>query len=93
MNEKRKDDGLKIAEEKLLPNEEEYLNSLIESFSTQMRGLWKPAGFECGKNIKTRGQCCADSVCIRQGAEFRYSPAQNHIAAIAALIALLTNDL
>ena len=90
MNEKRKDDGLKIAEEKLLPNEEEYLNSVIESFSTHMRGLWKPGGFERGGNTKTPGQCCADSVWLRQGAEFRYSPAQNHIAAIAAVIAVLT---
>jgi hypothetical protein len=45
MNKKRKDDGLKIAEEKPLPNEEEYLNSVIQSFITQMRGLWKPGGF------------------------------------------------
>jgi hypothetical protein len=38
MNKKRKDEGLKIAEEKLLPNEEEYLDSVIKSFTTQMRG-------------------------------------------------------
>src|SRR3954452_3725635 len=55
MNKKRKDEGLKIAEEKLLPNEEEYLNSVIESFTTQMRGLWKPGGFERGGNTKTQG--------------------------------------
>ena len=55
MNKHRKDDGLKIAEEKLLPNEEEYLNSVIESFTTQMRGLWKPGGFERGGNTKTQG--------------------------------------
>ena len=55
MNKKRKDDGLKIAEEKLLPNEEEYLSSVIESFTTQMRGLWKPGGFERGGNTKTQG--------------------------------------
>ena len=55
MNKQRKDDGLKIAEEKLLPNEEEYLNSVIESFTTQMRGLWKPGGFERGGNTKTQG--------------------------------------
>jgi hypothetical protein len=29
INLQRKDEGLKIAEEKLLPNEEEYLNSII----------------------------------------------------------------
>ena len=55
MNKKRKDDGLKIAEEKLLPNEEEYLKSVIDSFTTQMRGLWKPGGFERGGNTKTQG--------------------------------------
>src|SRR5262245_9155334 len=55
MNNKRKDDGLKIAEEKLLPNEEEYLKSIIDSFTTQMRGLWKPGGFERGGNTKTQG--------------------------------------
>jgi hypothetical protein len=37
INMQRKNEGLKIAEEKLLPNEEEYLNSIISSFTTQMR--------------------------------------------------------
>src|SRR6476660_8558418 len=55
MNKKRKDDGLKIAEEKPLPNEEEYLKSVIDSFTTQMRGLWKPGGVERGGNTKTQG--------------------------------------
>src|SRR6478735_4012373 len=55
MNKQRKDEGLKIAEEKLLPNEEEFLNSVIESFTIQMRGLWKPGGFERGGNTKTQG--------------------------------------
>ena len=41
MNKKRKDEGLKIGEEKPLPNEEEFLDSVIESFITQMRGLWE----------------------------------------------------
>jgi hypothetical protein len=55
INMQRKDEGLKIAEEKALPNEEEYLSSIIESFTTQMRGLWKPGGFERGGNTKTQG--------------------------------------
>ena len=55
INMQRKDEGLKIAEEKPLPNEEEYLSSIIESFTTQMRGLWKPGGFERGGNTKTQG--------------------------------------
>jgi hypothetical protein len=55
MNRQRRNDGLKIAEEKQLPNEEEYLDSVVESFTTQMRGLWKPGGFERGGNTKTQG--------------------------------------
>src|SRR5207247_748627 len=50
INMQRKDDGLKIAEEKPLPNEEEYLRSIIETFTTQRRGLWKPGGFERADN-------------------------------------------
>src|SRR5439155_74366 len=55
INRQRKDEGLKIAEEKLLPNEEESLDSIISSFTAQMRGLWKPGGFERGGNTKTHG--------------------------------------
>ncbi|HEU5246249.1 MAG TPA: hypothetical protein VFU09_04085, partial [Candidatus Udaeobacter sp.] len=55
INKQRRDEGLKIAEEKPLPNEEEYLNSIIESFTAQMKGLWKPGGFERGGNTKTQG--------------------------------------
>ena len=60
MNKKRKDEGLKIAEEKPLPNEEEYLGSVIESFTTQMRGLWKPGGFERGGNTKLKASYAAN---------------------------------
>ena len=55
INKQRKDEGLKIAEEKPLPDEEEFLDSIIDSFTTQMRGLWKPGGFERGGNTKTQG--------------------------------------
>jgi hypothetical protein len=55
INMQRKDERLKIAEEKPLPDEEEYLDSIISSFTTQMRGLWKPGGFERGGNTKTHG--------------------------------------
>ncbi len=51
----REDEGLKIAEEKPLPGEEEYLDSIIETFTNQMRGLWKSGGFERGGNTKTHG--------------------------------------
>src|SRR5947207_15729776 len=55
INMQRKDEGFKIAEERPIPNEEEYLDSIIESFRTQMRLLWKPGGFERGGNTKTQG--------------------------------------
>jgi hypothetical protein len=38
-----------------LPGEEEFLDSIISSFEKQMRGLWKPGGFERGGNTKTQG--------------------------------------
>ena len=55
INRKRPNDGLKVAEEKLLPNEEAYLDSIIDSFGKQMRLLWKPGRFERGGNTKTHG--------------------------------------
>lgn len=55
INRKRPNEGLKIAEEKLLPDEEAFLDSIISSFETQMRLLWKPGGFERGGNTKTQG--------------------------------------
>ncbi len=55
INSRRPNDGLKIAEEKLLPDEEAYLDSIIDSFRTQMGLLWKPGKFERGGNTKTHG--------------------------------------
>jgi hypothetical protein len=55
MNRKRPDEGLGLAEEKPLPNEEANLDSIIETFEKQMRALWKPGGFERGGNTKTHG--------------------------------------
>jgi hypothetical protein len=55
INMKRQDQHLKIAEEKPLPDEEASLQSIISSFQTQMRDLWKPGGFERGGNTKTHG--------------------------------------
>jgi hypothetical protein len=51
----RKDEGFKISEERLIPDEEQYLQSIIDSFAKQMRSLWKPGGFERGGNTKTNG--------------------------------------
>lgn len=55
INVQRPNEGLKIAEEKPLPDEDAYLDSIISTFEKQMRGLWKPGGFERGGNTKTHG--------------------------------------
>lgn len=55
INWRRPNEHLKIAEERPRPDEEAYLNSIVSSFQTQMRGLWKPGGFERGGNTKTHG--------------------------------------
>lgn len=55
INARRTNEGLNIAEERLLPNEEAHLDSIIATFEKQMRGLWKPGGFERGGNTKTQG--------------------------------------
>jgi len=51
----RRNDGLGIAEERLLENEEEFVDSIIQSFTAQMNLLWKPGRFERGGNTKTHG--------------------------------------
>ena len=55
INWQRRNEGLKIAEERVQPDEEASLQSIIDAFQTQMRGLWKPGGFERGGNTKTHG--------------------------------------
>jgi hypothetical protein len=55
INRRRPDEGLRIAEERPLPDEEACVDSIIESFDKQMRLLWKPGGFERGGNTKTHG--------------------------------------
>jgi hypothetical protein len=55
INAKRPNEGLKIAEERPIPDEEQHLQSIISSFDQQMRLLWKPGGFERGGNTKTHG--------------------------------------
>jgi hypothetical protein len=55
INRKRPNEGLNIAEEKLMPGEEESLDSIISSFTKQMHLLWKSGAFERGGNTKTHG--------------------------------------
>ena len=55
INRQHPNEGLKIAEERVQPAEEASLQSIIDTFQQQMRGLWKPGGFERGGNTKTHG--------------------------------------
>lgn len=55
INLQRQNEGYKIAEERVQPWEEAALQSIIDTFRAQMRGLWRPGGFERGGNTKTQG--------------------------------------
>ena len=47
--------GPALAEERSQPNEEQHLQDIIDTFTAQIRGLWKPGYFERGGNTKTHG--------------------------------------
>lgn len=55
INARRQDEGMKLAEERLQPDEEAQVDSIISSFEAQMRGLWEAGRFERGGNTKTHG--------------------------------------
>ena len=55
INMSRPNEGLGIAEERPLPGEEAFLDSIINSFQEQMKLLWKPGRYERGGNTKTHG--------------------------------------
>ncbi len=55
INSRRVDEHLLLAEEQPEPDEEEFLQSIIDTFRQQMRKLWKPGGMERGGNTKTHG--------------------------------------
>jgi hypothetical protein len=55
VNLRRKDEGFKLAEERAQPDEEALVQGIIDAFTAQMRGLWKPGYFERGGNTKTHG--------------------------------------
>ena len=55
INLRRSNDGLTVAQERPIPDEEAYVDSIIDSFQKQMSLLWKPGGFERGGNTKTHG--------------------------------------
>lgn len=51
----RRNDGLALAEERRMPHEEELVDSIITTFTAQIRDLWKPGYAERGGNTKTFG--------------------------------------
>ena len=51
----RRNEGLKLAEEKLLPDEEAAIQGMIDYLGTYMREHWKPGNFQRGGNTKTHG--------------------------------------
>jgi hypothetical protein len=55
INSRRTDEGLAIAEEKRMVDEDSFTDSIVRSFTRQMGDLWKPGGFERGGNTKTQG--------------------------------------
>jgi hypothetical protein len=55
INRQRRDEGLKLAEEKVDADEEESLNKIIDLMANQMRGHFKPGAYERGGNTKTHG--------------------------------------
>lgn len=73
INRQRQDEGFKLAEERALPDEEAYVDSIIATFTQQMRKLWKPGGFERGGNTKTQGIVRAEFI-VHDGlpVEFRH---------------------
>lgn len=55
INIQRRDEGLKLAEERPIPDEEAHLQAIIDLMHDQMAGRFKPGGFERGGNTKTHG--------------------------------------
>jgi hypothetical protein len=51
----RKDERLKLAEERLQPDEEAHLDDIIATMGNQMRRLWQAGDFQRGGNTKTHG--------------------------------------
>jgi len=63
-NRQRQDEGFRLAEERIAPDEEASLQAIIDTFTAQMRGLWKPGYFERGGNTKTFGIVRAEFIVL-----------------------------
>jgi hypothetical protein len=55
INSRRVDEHFALAEERPIPDEDAWVDSIIDTFRKQMAGLWKPGAFERGGNTKTHG--------------------------------------
>ena len=55
INLQRKNEGYKLAEERIQPDEEAHLNDIIATMADQMRRLWRPGDFQRCGNTKTQG--------------------------------------
>jgi hypothetical protein len=55
INMPRRNEGLKLAEEKPLADEEAAIQGMIDYLGTYMREHWKPGNFQRGGNTKTHG--------------------------------------
>ncbi|HEY6306480.1 MAG TPA: hypothetical protein VI488_08510 [Candidatus Angelobacter sp.] len=55
INMQRKNEGYKLAEERIQPDEEAHLEDIITNMGNQMRRLWEAGDFQRGGNTKTHG--------------------------------------
>jgi hypothetical protein len=58
----RANDGLQLAEERLLPGEQAFLDSIIIDMGTYMRVHWQPGHYQRAGNTKTHGIVRADFI-------------------------------
>lgn len=55
INRRRRSDGMGIAEERLQPDEEQHLQTMIDCIAEYMRRHWPPGNYQRGGNTKTHG--------------------------------------
>ena len=55
INRQRRDEGMKLAEEREQPGEEQHLQTMIDTLGEYMRQHWQPGNFQRGGNTKTHG--------------------------------------
>ena len=90
INLQRKDEGYQLAEERIQPDEEAHLQSIIDSFNAQMRRLWIPGQLRARRQHQdARRRCAPSSPCATTcpntcGAAF--SPSREPIKRLGALL-------